>query len=161
MSSSSTRRRVLALYKELHRLGRDYPDPKYSALFISRPIIRSSSRPLCTAPLHSYDFNARMRRMFESSFPPCIISFMKVLVILRLCFSSVENRNLTDPAEIEQVLRFGEYMKNGTHVHTHPVKTAIYIASPGGMAIIYRNVGIVLPPQISLSQATLRFERWW
>ena len=25
---ASTRHRVLALYKELHRLGRDYPDPK-------------------------------------------------------------------------------------------------------------------------------------
>ncbi len=32
---SSTRRRVLALYKELHRLGRDYPDPKYRDPFIS------------------------------------------------------------------------------------------------------------------------------
>jgi hypothetical protein len=33
---SSTRQRVLALYKELHRLGRDYPDPKYPFLIISR-----------------------------------------------------------------------------------------------------------------------------
>jgi len=32
---SSTRQRVLALYKELHRLGRDYPDPKYPFLFMS------------------------------------------------------------------------------------------------------------------------------
>jgi len=39
-------------------------------------------------------------------------------VILRLCPPSVENRSLTDPAEIEQALHFGEYMKNGTHVHT-------------------------------------------
>ncbi|KAF8501732.1 hypothetical protein F5888DRAFT_1608654 [Russula emetica] len=62
---SSTRRRVLALYKELHRLGRDYPDP-------------------------NYDFNARMRRMFE------------------------KNRSLTDPAEIEQALHFAEYIKNET-----------------------------------------------
>lgn len=30
----------------------------------------------------------------------------------------VENRGLTDPAEIEQALHFGEYIKNGTHVHT-------------------------------------------
>ncbi|ETW83271.1 hypothetical protein HETIRDRAFT_244735, partial [Heterobasidion irregulare TC 32-1] len=36
------RHRVLALYKELHRLGRDYPDP-------------------------SYDFHGRMRRMFEKN----------------------------------------------------------------------------------------------
>lgn len=31
----------------------------------------------------------------------------------------IENRNLTDPAEIEQALHFGEYIKNGTHVHAH------------------------------------------
>jgi hypothetical protein len=64
---SSTRRRALALYKELHRLGRDYPDPKYPCLFISRIHLK-----LITAALfapHSYDFNARMRRMFESLFP--------------------------------------------------------------------------------------------
>ncbi|KAH9954296.1 hypothetical protein BC827DRAFT_1144057 [Russula dissimulans] len=62
---SSTRHRVLALYKELHRLGRDYPDP-------------------------NYDFNGRIRRMFE------------------------KNRCLKNPAEIEQALRFGEYIKNET-----------------------------------------------
>ena len=28
--------------------------------------------------------------------------------------SVLENRGLTDPAEIEQALRFGEYIKNGT-----------------------------------------------
>ncbi|SJL00027.1 uncharacterized protein ARMOST_03339 [Armillaria ostoyae] len=36
----SNRLRTLALYKELRRLGKDYPDP-------------------------SYDFKARVRRMFE------------------------------------------------------------------------------------------------
>ncbi|THH00237.1 hypothetical protein EW026_g2283 [Hermanssonia centrifuga] len=30
MASKTTRLRVLALYKELHRLGRDYPDPSYN-----------------------------------------------------------------------------------------------------------------------------------
>ncbi|CAL1716588.1 unnamed protein product [Somion occarium] len=29
-ASQATRHRVLALYKELHRLGRDYPDPTYN-----------------------------------------------------------------------------------------------------------------------------------
>ncbi|GJF00077.1 LYR motif-containing protein [Phanerochaete sordida] len=29
MASKATRLRVIALYKELHRLGRDYPDPNY------------------------------------------------------------------------------------------------------------------------------------
>lgn len=38
--------------------------------------------------------------------------------------SLVENRSLTDPAEIEQALHFGEYIKNGTHVHTQ-----LYISS--------------------------------
>ncbi|KAI0046568.1 hypothetical protein FA95DRAFT_1559942 [Auriscalpium vulgare] len=65
MASSSTRHRVLALYKELHRLGRDYPDP-------------------------AYDFNGRMRRMFE------------------------RNKSLTDPEEIEKALKLGEYIKNET-----------------------------------------------
>ncbi|KAF8905024.1 hypothetical protein CPB84DRAFT_1772204 [Gymnopilus junonius] len=42
MASNSTRLRALALYKELHRLGRDYPDP-------------------------SYDFHGRMRGLFEKN----------------------------------------------------------------------------------------------
>lgn len=45
---SSTRYRVLALYKELHRLGRDYPDPKYfPPLYVSYPFrkLTSGERP--------------------------------------------------------------------------------------------------------------------
>ncbi|KAH6913308.1 hypothetical protein BKA70DRAFT_1262427 [Coprinopsis sp. MPI-PUGE-AT-0042] len=42
MASKETRLRALALYKELHRLGRDYPDP-------------------------SYDFHGKIRRMFEKN----------------------------------------------------------------------------------------------
>ncbi|EMD33946.1 hypothetical protein CERSUDRAFT_159268 [Gelatoporia subvermispora B] len=30
MASNSTRLKVIALYKELHRLGREYPDPAYN-----------------------------------------------------------------------------------------------------------------------------------
>ncbi|KAI0787409.1 hypothetical protein C8Q74DRAFT_1195814 [Fomes fomentarius] len=30
MASSQTRHRVISLYKEMHRLGRDYPDPAYN-----------------------------------------------------------------------------------------------------------------------------------
>ncbi|KAI8982723.1 hypothetical protein BD414DRAFT_490932 [Trametes punicea] len=30
MASKETRLRVIHLYKELHRLGRDYPDPAYN-----------------------------------------------------------------------------------------------------------------------------------
>ncbi|KIM39730.1 hypothetical protein M413DRAFT_28925 [Hebeloma cylindrosporum] len=39
---ATTRRRALALYKELHRLGRDYPDP-------------------------AYNFHARIRGLFEKN----------------------------------------------------------------------------------------------
>ncbi|KLO17107.1 hypothetical protein SCHPADRAFT_900892 [Schizopora paradoxa] len=65
MAQNPMRHRVLALYKELHRLGRDYPDP-------------------------SYDFNGRMRKMFE------------------------KNRNLTDPEQIEKAYNLGQYIKNET-----------------------------------------------
>ncbi|KAG7451031.1 uncharacterized protein BT62DRAFT_926682 [Guyanagaster necrorhizus] len=61
----SNRLRALALYKELQRLGKDYPDP-------------------------SYDFKGRVRKMFE------------------------KNRNLTDDAEIEKAIKFGEYIKEET-----------------------------------------------
>lgn len=119
---SSTRRRVLALYKELHRLGRDYPDPKYPNHFISC-IYRSSSRH--TAMI---------------STPACAgCSRVRPIIFKRACYpealSLVENRGLTDPAEIEQALHFGEYMKNGTHVHTSTQscvsKNFIYIALDG------------------------------
>ncbi|EEB95315.1 hypothetical protein MPER_05729 [Moniliophthora perniciosa FA553] len=63
MASQSTRLRALALYKELHRLGRDYPDP-------------------------------------SPPFSPPVIA--------------VENRNLTDPNEIEKAFKLGEYIKNGS-----------------------------------------------
>ncbi|TFK40045.1 hypothetical protein BDQ12DRAFT_680258 [Crucibulum laeve] len=42
MASNSTRLRALALYKELHRLGREYPDP-------------------------AYDFHGRIRRLYEKN----------------------------------------------------------------------------------------------
>ena len=46
---SSTRQRVLSLYKELHRLGRDYPDPKYLFLFISYILPKLITASLNTA----------------------------------------------------------------------------------------------------------------
>lgn len=77
---SSTRRRVLALYKELHRLGRDYPDPKYPSPF------KCIHLKLIIIVTDSYDFNGRMRRMFDSSshhFP--IIFNEPPVFFLRLC----------------------------------------------------------------------------
>jgi hypothetical protein len=73
----------------------------------------------------------------------------------------VENRGLTDPAEIEQALHFGEYIKNGTHVHTQScVSNQKLHFHPPGWHGDYRNVGTVQSPQISLSEATLRLDRW-
>ena len=63
---SSTRHRVLALYKELHRLGRDYPDHKYSHPFLR--VISFRKLTSRRTAQHSYDFNGRIRRMFESSY---------------------------------------------------------------------------------------------
>ncbi|KDQ57005.1 hypothetical protein JAAARDRAFT_131367 [Jaapia argillacea MUCL 33604] len=65
MAATPARLRAIHLYKELHRLGREYPDP-------------------------SYDFNGRMRRLFE------------------------KNRELKDPEDIERALKLGEYIKNET-----------------------------------------------
>jgi hypothetical protein len=57
-----------------------------------------------------------MRRMFQSM-SHHLISSGDLLILGAL--SSVENRSLTDPAEIEQALRLGEYIKNGTRVLSH------------------------------------------
>lgn len=60
----STRLRALALYKELHRLGRDYPDPAY--------VPASSLRETQLKPKRSfrYDFHGKLRRAFESKHRP-------------------------------------------------------------------------------------------
>jgi len=65
MLASTTRLRVIGLYKELQRLGRDYPDP-------------------------SYDYQARMRRLFEN------------------------NKHLKTEEEINQAIRLGEFIKQET-----------------------------------------------
>jgi hypothetical protein len=154
---SSTRRRVLALYKELHRLGRDYPDPKYCIpFFLYTVCVRSSSRPPCTTAMISTPACAGC-----SIVRPIIPSFSRGPVIPDEALSLVENRGLTDPAEIEQALHFGEYIKNGTHVHTQScVSNQKLHFHPPGWHGDYRNVGTVQSPQISLSEATLRLDRW-
>jgi len=65
MAANATRLRVIGLYKELHRLGRDYPDP-------------------------SYDFQGRVRKLFEN------------------------NRHLKTEEEINQEIRLGEFIKQET-----------------------------------------------
>jgi hypothetical protein len=48
---SSTRHRVLALYKELHRLGRDYPDPEYANALIELNCPAEAHTPLALIQL--------------------------------------------------------------------------------------------------------------
>jgi len=78
----------------------------------------------------------------------------------------LENRGLTDPAEIEQALRFGEYIKNGAHMITHLPSTSfdIFIIFIDSLYVritlvrwaIYRNACAILPPQIPPSETTIR-----
>ncbi|PPQ65303.1 hypothetical protein CVT26_000263 [Gymnopilus dilepis] len=87
MASSSTRLRALALYKELHRLGRDYPDPScVTFLGVAAPGSYTTFMVECvlSSKLHQRDW-------------------------LR-----VENRHLTDRDEIENALKLGEYIKKET-----------------------------------------------
>ena len=65
MACNSTRLRALALYKELHRLGRDYPDPSYViARSHTLTFIRINQLTLQLDP--RYDFHGRIRRLYES-----------------------------------------------------------------------------------------------
>ena len=151
---SSTRRRVLALYKELHRLGRDYPDPKYPFSFY------------ILYPFEAHHGHIQLHTAMIST-PACAgCSRVRPIIFKRACYpealSLVENRGLTDPAEIEQALHFGEYIKNGTHVHaqSNVMSQKLHLRRLGWHGD-YRNVGIIHSPQISLFKATLRFDRWW
>ena len=56
MASRETRLRVLSLYKELHRLGRDYPDPAY----VHYPLSRAHTSTF-THPRHSHDFSLQVQ----------------------------------------------------------------------------------------------------
>lgn len=57
MAGNANRLRVIGLYRELHRLGREYPDPKYAQWSHSVSIMLN---------LSSYNFQGRMRSLFES-----------------------------------------------------------------------------------------------
>ena len=128
------------------------------------------------SPTHSYDFNGRIRRMFESSSHPpftpngqCIAVWAHARNVLFCLFFFSENRELTDPAEIEQALRFGEYIKNGAHmmttnlpstsfdrffVRTH--RPCMLCCTARQMGNYHRDTRAVLPPQISLSETAIR-----
>lgn len=62
MASKATRLRVLALYKELHRLGRDYPDPSCVRSFSFRRVSRDAD--WCVRA--RYNFHGKLRGLFES-----------------------------------------------------------------------------------------------
>lgn len=57
----------------------------------------------------SYDFHGRMRRLFESKLVSTIVA-KKSTDLLRL-----ENRNLTEPEDIEKAIQLGEFIRNGTY----------------------------------------------
>ncbi|KAH7907278.1 hypothetical protein BJ138DRAFT_1014807 [Hygrophoropsis aurantiaca] len=86
MASKASRMRAIALYKELHRLGRDY-DP-------------------------SYNFHGKLRRMFESK---CTMEHgYRKQLHTNSTFCLPENKNLTNEEEIEKAFEFGEYIKKET-----------------------------------------------
>ena len=64
----------------------------------------------------------------------------------------IENRDLKEPAEIDQALRFGDYIKNGTHIDVH-----IHVHSHRRrMVSKYRDTGIVRSSKVPSSEAALR-----
>ena len=104
---TAARLRALALYKELHRLGRDYPDPSY--VHAQHPTTHSLTQFQGTTFMQE---SAACLKV--SHHPP---TYMK-----RITRSSdlVENRHLTDKDEIENALKLGEYIKKGSSLrHCH------------------------------------------
>lgn len=70
----------------------------YFTLFLSLIVINCLT--------FSYDFAGRMRGLFESKF---LYDHARVPSLSCL----LENKTLTDPAEIEKAINLGEYIKNG------------------------------------------------
>lgn len=70
-------------------------------------------------------------------------------------YDLIENRDLKEPAEIEQALRFGEYIRNGKHIDVH-----IQLQDPHShrrrMLSKYRDASFVLSSQVPSSEAALR-----
>jgi len=102
MACNSTRLRALSLYKELHRLGRDYPDPS-SVFHISTERAYSQSRLLTTGTISMAGCASYSR----------VQSIFHFTIINSMFISTIENRNLTDKDDIENALKLGEYIKKG------------------------------------------------
>lgn len=79
-----TRLRAIRLYKELVRIGRDYPNPKYVAH--GHPLKNMNVVDLLV--LRSYNFHGKLRRAFE------------------------KNRS-AEGEDAERAIRLGEYIKQG------------------------------------------------
>jgi hypothetical protein len=97
----AARFRALALYKELHRLGRDYPDP--SCVHTPR------------TPHYSFTHSLSGTTFMQES-AACSKVSHHLSGTCRITRSSdlVENRHLTDKDEIENALKLGEYIKKGS-----------------------------------------------
>ncbi|KIK62380.1 hypothetical protein GYMLUDRAFT_242567 [Collybiopsis luxurians FD-317 M1] len=58
MAGPSTRLRAIRLYKELHRLGRDYPDEQFVAVISTASSANNGS---------SYNFHGKLRKLFDQN----------------------------------------------------------------------------------------------
>lgn len=93
----STRIRVLALYRDLQRLGRDYPDPSF--VFSASTVLLLTSLQLQL----SWQNTAVIRKcVFKASSSYFHLSSLRI-----------ENKYLTNQKEIEHALSLGEYIKKG------------------------------------------------
>ncbi|KAL4066736.1 hypothetical protein J3A83DRAFT_4189989 [Scleroderma citrinum] len=93
-TASSQRLRALALYKELHRLGRDY-EASHCEKGYHMPNWFASSNLV----------NHSTHRQYHALLHVQILTSVAV---------TTENRHLTDEGEIEKAIQLGEYIKSET-----------------------------------------------
>ncbi|KAF8622558.1 hypothetical protein AX15_006908 [Amanita polypyramis BW_CC] len=103
MPCPSTRLRALALYKDLLRLARDYPDPACVALLTLHQLTRSQSPPPPPPQL-------RLPRQNTQDVRQCVL-----YAFITPSHSPVpDNRHLTDNDDIDKALKLGDYIRKET-----------------------------------------------
>ena len=103
------RHRVISLYKELHGLGRDYPDPACVSNVCRVNDVHAAAQ-------------IQLQRSNEAVVREYVVHYRTPR---RLLIAIAENRNLTNPEDIEKALKLGEYIKNGTYLTRCCEATAI------------------------------------
>jgi hypothetical protein len=70
-------------------------------------------------------------------------------------FPPPENKNLTDPAEIERAIKLGEYVKNGSHSYLSCTHYCLSFVELETLALYslrkYRHLRRMYPPGSSMS----------